>query len=117
MNNIYDYQASPVPPDEWFDTLVEEGGLPENGFRLERIFSFGHPTPRDVWYDQPWHEWVMVIRGEATLEYGDGHCETMGEGDYTLIPPGCRHRVDRVSDDCVWLALHYASQDRTHRVF
>ncbi len=112
MKNIFDCPAPATPSGELFDTLLEEGGLPGDGFKLERICSFGHPTPAGEWYDQPWGEWVMVLRGQATLEYGDGRRETMAAGDYTLIPPGCRHRVEQVSGDCVWLAFHYASPCR-----
>ncbi len=107
MKNIYDCET-PASDGEVFDTLVEKGSLPGPGFKLERIRSHGHPTPEGEWYDQAWSEWVMVLRGHAVLEYADGRKETMKAGDYILIEPGCRHRVDQVSDDCVWLALHYA---------
>jgi hypothetical protein len=30
--------------------------------RIERIISHGHASPADFWYDQPQHEWVIVLR-------------------------------------------------------
>ncbi len=105
MKNIHDNDSAAPEPCEVFDTLIES-----NGLRLERIRSYGHPTPDGEWYDQPGPEWVMVTRGRAVLEFTDGRRETMIPGDYIEIPAGCRHRVAEVSDDCVWLALHYGLQ-------
>ncbi len=35
--------------------------------RIERIVSAGHASPPGFWYDQPEHEWVVVLKGEAEL--------------------------------------------------
>ncbi len=75
-------------------------------FRLESIHSHGQPTPTGFWYDQAGDEWVLLARGSARLEIeGEGMMD-LTSGDHLLIPVGCRHRVDCVSDDAVWLALH-----------
>jgi cupin 2 domain-containing protein len=80
--------------------------LDGTSFRLESIHSYGQPTPGGFWYDQTNDEWVLLARGTARLEIeGEGMME-LTSGDHLLIPARCRHRVDCVSDDAVWLALH-----------
>ncbi len=94
----------PAEGEERFETLLAASLEPGSRVRLERIVS------RDVrdgaWYDQAWDEWVMVVRGEAVLEWGDGTTVTLGAGDYLRIEAHRRHRVVRTSAECVWLALH-----------
>lgn len=77
------------------------------GFRLERIVSKGQASPPGFWYDQDWDEWVLLHRGSARLAFADGREENLTSGDFLLIPSRCQHRVERVSEDAVWLALHY----------
>lgn len=76
-------------------------------FRLERIVSKGQASPPGFWYDQDWDEWVLLHRGSARLAYQDGHEENLTAGECLIIPSRCQHRVEWVSDDAVWLALHY----------
>ena len=106
VRNIFDTESLPDKAGELFDTLLERKN---NGkeLKLERIFSFGATTPEGEWYDQSWDEWVMVVMGEAVLEYGDGEKVTLSCGDHLLIPARQRHRVAFTSTDCVWLALHF----------
>lgn len=114
MGNIFD-KRSIVPPAstqeegrEVFETLLVSSLPPGRSVRLERIMSFGQE--RGEWYDQAWDEWVMVARGEAVLEWGDGRVTELEAGDYLLIEAHRRHRVLRTSFDCVWLALHLGDQ-------
>lgn len=80
-----------------------------NRVRVERIVSQGQATPSGQWYDQDWHEWVLLLQGEALLQLeGERLPRHLGPGDWISLPPRCRHRVlwtppDRVT---VWLALH-----------
>lgn len=98
--NIFDTGGSGTG-EEFFPLL--EG----KRFRLERIMSRGQPTPEGEWYDQAQPEWVMLARGEAELVFQDGTRAVLQAADWLLIPAGVRHRVERVSDDAVWLALHF----------
>lgn len=102
--------------------IFEEGNLPEEievierlaanaGMRLERIVSQGKATPSGEWYDQEWPEWVLLLRGEASLLFGDGTIRNLAAGDFLSISAGVRHRVEKVSGDAVWLALHYRDDD------
>ncbi|NPA95426.1 MAG: cupin domain-containing protein [Thermodesulfobacteria bacterium] len=97
-------------PEEIFETLLQG-----KSFRLERILSKGHRSPQDFWYDQAQDEWVIVLRGRATLRFAkgqdtrDSYDLELGPGDYVLIPSHLKHRVERTteSEETVWLAIHY----------
>jgi cupin 2 domain-containing protein len=86
---------------EHFTTLLESSGV-----KIERIVSRSHASPAAFWYDQDHDEWALVLRGEAVLEFSDGRKITMKAGDYQHIPAHLKHRVDRSSDETIWLAVH-----------
>jgi cupin 2 domain-containing protein len=58
-----------------------------DSFRIERIVSRGHISPREFWYDQEEHEWVTVLTGKAQLQIeGEEALVTLCPGDtYDLI--------------------------------
>lgn len=78
--------------------------------RIERIVSRGHASPPDFWYDQEWHEFVLLVSGRARLGFADG---TPGielvPGDWLNLRAHVRHRVEWTDpqQDTVWLAVHY----------
>jgi cupin 2 domain-containing protein len=76
--------------------------------RIERIVSHGHTSPEGFWYDQEEHEWVLVLRGEAKLQFEDGMIE-MKVGDRINIPAHQKHRVELTTPDepTIWLAVFY----------
>jgi cupin 2 domain-containing protein len=80
-----------------------------HGVRIERIVSQGQATPVDQPYDQPHHEWVLLLSGGAGL-WLDGEGErSLGPGDHVFIPARTRHRVTWTAADekTVWLAVHW----------
>ena len=77
---------------------------------LQHIVSRGQVSPRGFWYDQMDPEWVMLARGTATLEFGGVGMLELKAGDSLTIPAHAKHRVDKVSEDAVWVALHFRSQ-------
>ncbi len=92
-------------PDEIFETLVQARST-----RLERIVSHGQASPTDFWYEQPEHEWVLLLAGSAGLRIeGDNDVLVLRPGDYVNIPAGTRHRVEwtTTQQPTIWLALHY----------
>ncbi len=99
--NIFDL-PDPLPEDEVFTDLVRSGGV-----RIERIVSNGQVTPAGEWYDQCSDEWVVLIQGEAVLEYEVGEKVRLFAGDHVLIPARARHRVVFTSAEppCIWLAV------------
>ena len=82
------------------------------GLRLERIVSLGQVTPPGEWLDQSQAEWVILLRGAATLLFeGEHTARDLRPGDFVTIPANCRHRVEWTTPDepTIWLALHYAA--------
>jgi len=75
--------------------------------RIECIVSNGQSSPEGFWYDQTENEWVLLLKGAASLKYADGSVAAMKPGDHLRIPAHTRHRVESVSEDAVWLAVHY----------
>jgi cupin 2 domain-containing protein len=73
---------------------------------IERIVSQSYKSPPGFWYDQDEDEWVMVVRGKATLEFEGGELVLMKEGDYVTIPHRVRHRVRQTDAETIWLAVH-----------
>ena len=84
--------------------------LTSRDLRIERIVSTGQASPVDYWYDQEWHEWVILLRGSAQLLFEDeSEARSLRPGDFVHILAHRRHRV--LSTDpqqvTVWLAVHY----------
>jgi cupin 2 domain-containing protein len=102
VTNIFD-DFPHILPKEVVQTLIRAADV-----RIERIVSHGHVSPADFWYDQPQHEWVIVLKGAATLQFEDGMVE-MKPGDFINIPAFKKHRVDWTTPDepTVWLGVRY----------
>jgi len=83
-------------------TLLENSSL-----TIERIVSRSQASPEGFWYDQTGDEWVLVLRGEACLEFASGERVEMKTGDYLTIPRHVKHRVGRTSPETIWLAVHF----------
>ena len=92
----------PLPHNEDIIDLVRSDDI-----RIERIVSTGQTTPEGQWYDQDEDEWVVLVQGEAVLEYENGGRLNLSAGDHVLLPAHCRHRVACTSHHppCIWLAV------------
>lgn len=107
MTNLFcDLPVAPLAAES-IDTLLDRPGL-----RIERIVSTGQASPPGFWYDQPQHEWVVVLQGEArvTVETPNGaRTVHLARGDSLELPAHCRHRVEATQAELptVWLALHW----------
>ena len=81
-------------------------------WRLERIHSCQAISPAQGWYDQAESEWVLLLRGSATLHFEDeDQPRDLCVGDALLIAPHRRHRVTATDPDpgTVWLALFWSA--------
>ena len=107
VNNLFADIPREIP-----DELVGEI-LRTNAFRIERIVSRGHASPPGFWYDQGTDEWVLLVKGSASLSFADGSEIALTPGDHLLIPRHVRHRVERTDPegDSVWLAVHFGGHD------
>ena len=85
--------------------------LARPGLKIERIISRGQASPTEFSYDQAWNEWVIVLKGSATLQFEDEPAtRALGEGDYVFIPARKRHRVEwtEPQQPTIWLAPYLA---------
>ena len=102
--NLFDNLPASTP-EELFEVIAEGRDV-----TIERILSTGQATPPGEWLCQDRHEWVVLLRGRASLTFaGEGAPRELSPGDYLLIPGGTRHRVDWTAngEPTVWLAVHY----------
>lgn len=95
-------------PDNQAEEVFTELLIKEN-VRIERIVSLGHVSPALGWYEQEQHEWVLVLEGEAVLQFADGSEVRLKRGNHCDIPAGRRHKVSWTDPDrpTIWLAVHY----------
>lgn len=102
------FGAGPPPPPG--GEIVERLPLSAGGPRIERIVSRGHATADGEWYDQPEHEWVLLLSGSAGLRFeGERRVHILKPGDCVDIPPHLRHRVEWTHpvEETLWLAVFY----------
>ena len=100
MNNIFKLPEFPLP-EELTTILVESDNV-----RIERIVSTGQVSD---WYDQSATEFVVLLEGNAVIEYDKGKTVTMSRGDTLIINPHERHKVSYTSSNppCIWLCFFY----------
>ena len=98
--NIFD--ISGLPLSEELTTVLAEN----NSVRIERIISTGQTTD---WYDQTETEFVVLLEGNAVIEFENDRNISLSKGDTLLIQPHERHRVSFTSTEppCVWLCVFY----------
>ena len=103
LQNFYQSLPSDLS-QEVFETLAGNGNM-----MIERIISKGHSTPEGDWHDQTQYEWVMLLKGEAQLEFEQGRLLTLKPGDYLTIAPHEKHRVTStcIQGETLWLAVFY----------
>ncbi len=104
ISNIFSNIQKKVP-DEVFETLLQT-----QQFKIEKIISQGHATAKEEWYDQDKNEWVLVLKGNAGLQFeGNDKTVVLKTGDYINIPAHQKHRVEwtEPEEKYIWLAIHY----------
>jgi cupin 2 domain-containing protein len=99
-----------------FSSVEDFNGLPEifeslyisEHFRIERIVTRGAISEPGEWYDQVQNEWVILLQGNAVIEFTNGKLEDLSKGEYLFIPAHCKHRLIKTSaiPNCIWLAIH-----------
>lgn len=80
-----------LPKDLSLEVFEQIGG--NDKILIERIISKAHVTPEGQWYDQDRSEWVMILKGEAKLQFENCALIHLQVGDHIDIPAHCRHRV------------------------
>ena len=90
-------------PDEIFETIISKSNI-----KIERIISKGHKSEPNFWYDQDKSEWILILKGEARLQFEDKSIHST-PGDYLNIAAHQRHRIDWTTPEAetIWLAVFY----------
>ena len=90
-------------PEEIGETIVNSDCC-----RVEKIVSTGQASPDGFWYDQEESEWVLLLRGSATITFEEGDLKLL-PGDHINIPPHKRHRLKETAQDgpTVWICVFY----------
>ena len=103
MKSIFDISGFQGDSEAFEDILTREN------IRIERILSSGQTSPETGWYDQQENEFVILVQGNAILEFEDGKSAELNAGDYLDIPAHKKHRVAYTSKDpvCIWIAVFY----------
>lgn len=95
-------------PSELDDELFQILAGNEN-VRIEKIVSESHSSPPGFWYDQNETEFVILLSGSAKILFEDNSAAILKPGDYLIIPPHRKHRVEYTAKDekSVWLAVFF----------
>jgi len=102
MQNLFDAIPEKLPK-ELIEVIAASGDV-----RIERIVSQGHSSPEGFWYDQDQDEFLLLLEGEAELEFEDDLMH-LKRGDCLTIKAHQRHRVKWTTPGSatIWLAIHY----------
>lgn len=98
--NIFDLPKLPLLEEKTM-ALLENSKL-----RVERIVSTGQVSN---WYDQGESELVILLEGQAEIEFDNGGVKSLKKGDTLLIKPHEIHRVSYTSREpaCIWLCIFF----------
>lgn len=99
MKNIFENLQYPIGAEQ---EVIEELFIGKS-FRVERILSSGQVSSE--WYDQEKEEFVILLEGEAKLQYENGDFLWMKKGDFLQIPAHQKHKVVYTSEHCLWICI------------
>lgn len=95
--NIFEYPM----PEKGKEHIAEL--LNNKNVIINRIFS--NDLQKGQWYDQSEDEWLVLLTGEAVVEFEDIE-KTLHQGDTLFIPAHVKHRVKSTSQKALWLTVH-----------
>ena len=100
--NIFDKVIIDKNEENFFQIFKNES------IRVERIVSNGKKSPEDFWYEQVENEYILLLSGNAILEFEDFEVE-LKKGDCLNIEAMQKHRVKFTSLDepTIWFAVFY----------
>ena len=105
MPNVFDLTTVNLSSGKEITEILAQG----KEIRMERIVSSGQTSLKGFWYDQDENEFVMVLQGEARIQFEDNTEQHFQTGDYIIIPAHLKHRVTYTSSEpeCIWFAIFY----------
>ena len=102
MKNLLKY--SNLLEEEIFEEIIQG-----NSFKVKKIVSPYMPDGDTKWYMQEEKELVIILQGEAKLEFDNSRIISLKTGDYYLIDSLIKHRVAYTSNNpkTIWLTIYY----------
>ena len=103
VQNIFNIPKGNPDEQETLESLFNNKNL-----LIERIVTHKPYEKPGQWYDQDKDEWVVLLEGEAELEFKDEKNIKITKGDYFIIPAHKIHRIKQsgLNTKCIWLAIH-----------
>ena len=100
--NIFENIIIDKGKEQFFDLIKNDN------IKIEKIVSNGQSSSVNFWYEQEKSEFVLILKGDAILEFEDEEIE-LKEGDYINIKAFTKHRVKYTNKDkpTIWLAVFY----------
>ncbi len=89
------------------DKEIIEKLIEKENIRIERIASFSDRSENGFYYDQDEYEFVLLLKGRAKLLFEGRGTVELKAGDWLVIEPHERHRVEYTSKDALWLCVFY----------
>lgn len=105
--------AQPMPSAGNESKLLLHSG---DAWHLELILSCSASSPEGFWYDQVEHEWILLLRGSASLRLKDRDASIqLNVGDHLHLAPHQLHRVEQTDSypGTIWLALFWHESQAT----
>ncbi len=101
IKNIFANLPNINSKDEEFLELFKHKSI-----RIERVVSTGQIS--SFWYEQSEDEFVLLLDGEAILEFEDSEV-VLNIGDYIFIPALKKHKVKFTKKDnyTIWLCIFF----------
>ena len=97
MVNIFDHALAEKGRENIEELLNDKNVI------INRIVS--NDLQNGDWYDQSEDEWLVLLTGEAIVEFTD-YERTLRRGDTPFITPNLKHRVRNTSQKTLWLTVH-----------
>jgi len=103
IKNIFEIDDILTQESEVFESILVKEDL-----KIERIVTLKPYDKPGEWYDQEKDEWVLLLQGNAALEFEGQEIIELKAGDYIFIPSRKKHRIKHSSSHtkCIWMAIH-----------
>lgn len=100
--NIFEQIIVNKSEEQFFEIFKNET------IKIEKIVSTGQKSPENFWYEQEKSEYILLLDGNAILEFEDKEIE-LEKGDCLNIKAFQKHRVKFTSIDepTIWFAVFY----------
>ncbi len=101
MKNNIMQDLEPSASEEILKTIYSNKNI-----KIERIVSNGQISPQGFWYDQEEYEFVLLVEGNAVIEF-ENYKVSLKKNDFIMIEPHKKHRITYTSKPAYWLCVFF----------